>query len=218
MSELGFETSEPATSVPVLTFTYTTPWFFFSMSYFRTSPGPTKTPLPLHDQPLPTTTPSGKGDQSHRSSLRHPPILATGHSHPHAPQEDLLLTLGHTPMPKALPAAIWCRPSSVLEAEKGSEVMGVCPQQWPAGQVVAVVGGPPRCRRRSQCLPQALIPAPEPPSLAAPTQPLLHARNPGDKSPGLQSGKWVLTPGPYGLDVDLTKDDVGPVNVQESLL
>lgn len=77
---------------------------------------------PPHNQPFPTTNSSGKGDKSHRQPLHHPPILATGHRHPHRPMKDLSLTLGQMPMPKELLSAIWCRYSSVLEAEKAPEV------------------------------------------------------------------------------------------------
>lgn len=107
-------------------FACATSWVFTGASHFLTSPDPTRHPaLPTRDQPLPTTNPGGRGDESQRRSLRRPPILAPGSQAPtYTPQEDLLLTLDQTPMPKGLLSAIWCRYSSVLEAEKGWVVKG----------------------------------------------------------------------------------------------
>lgn len=132
----------------MLTFAYATSWFYLYVS-FPDKPRPYKAPRspPQHDQPSPTTNPSGEGDKSHRRSLRHPPIMASGSQAPtRTTQEDLLLTLDQTPMPKELLSATWCRYSSVLEAEKGREVReGRC-SSWPSR-------GSAQSPRRSQCLP-----------------------------------------------------------------
>lgn len=82
----------------------------------------------------------------------HAPFLAA-HSYP--TPEGRPLTLDHTPMPKALPSAIWCRFSSVLETERrcgGRGQMWGCGQfgAWPGmgrGQrwVVVRCGGVARC-------------------------------------------------------------------------
>lgn len=95
---------------------------FFCMSHPGT-PRPYKgTPPSRHDQPLPTTNPVAK-ETSHIGNLSITlPCWPQGHRNRHVPQKDPVLTLDQVPMPKELLSAIWCRYSSVLEAEKGPEV------------------------------------------------------------------------------------------------
>lgn len=99
-----------------------TSWFFF-VCLILARPDPTKEPLPPDMTSLcQLQTPVAK-ETSHIGNLSITlPCWPQGHRPRHVPQKDPVLTLDQVPMPKELLSAIWCRYSSVLEAEKGPEV------------------------------------------------------------------------------------------------